>query len=347
MNSVALQLISLYISKQITFLFQVTVFTITTLASALPPSLPTLTPEATQEQQPKDSYAEAGELAQSSNTQPALSTYLPLIQKYLPGVSLTIDPSPSPSSPIAYTAVHYQQLPKVQAPAVPFYSSLPSTVLTVPHIIKAQPVNNYYEVPVPSQELQVPGDGQWNPLNDPMYMYDAEEHDDDIPTNLYPKKYNHDLHATVKPYAIIKDELNQYVSEAKQRQKDAEKNRERLAKLENLKLIQEEKEKVQKAKKNKKSKSKKTKKDAYERLLDRAEPQAAASGFLTGYDFEGYSYNAPAAVEEEFSDEVSSAEEKEKNPPALGPGPKERTEFQMHGHDGPHSYKWGFDHGEG
>lgn len=326
-----------------------TVITITTLASALPSTLPTIKPsEQPQEAQTKDSYAEAGELAQSSNTNPALSTYLPLIQKYLPGVSLTLDPnpSPSPSSPIAYTAVHYQQLPKVQAPAVPFYSPLPSTVLTVPHIIKTQPVNNYYQVPVPSQELQVPGDNKWNPHNEQMYMYDTEGHsDDDIPTGLYPKKYNQDLHATVKPYAIIKDELNQYVSEAKQRQKDAEKNRERLAKLENQKLIQGEK--VLKHKKNKKGKSKLTKKDIYERLLDKAEPQAAASGFLTGYDFEGYSYNAPAAVEEEFSDEVTSAEEKEKPPPALGPGPKERTEFQMHGHDGPHSYKWGFDHGEG
>lgn len=27
--------------------------------------------------------------------------------------------------------------------------------------------------------------------------------------------------------------------------------------------------------------------------------------------------------------------------------PKERLEFQLHGHDGPNSYKWGFDHGEG
>lgn len=329
-----------------------TVLTVTALTHAVPPTLPTLTPseQPSDEQPTKDTYAEAGELAASSNTNPALSSYLPLIQKYLPGVSLQLEPSPSPSAPIAYRAVHYQQLPRAQPPAVPFYNPLPSTVLTVPHT-RPQPANNYYEVPVPSQELQVPGDAQWNPQNDPMYMYDSAEglHQvrTDIPTNLYPKKYNSDVHSTAKPYAVFKDDLNQYVAEAKQRQKEAEKNRERLAKLENLKLIKEEK--VQKIKKGKKSKSKKSKKDSYVPLLDKVEPQAAASGFLTGYDFEGYSYNAPAApvLEEEFSDEVTSAEEKEKNPPALGPGPKDRTEFQMHGHDGPHSYKWGFDHGEG
>lgn len=52
---------------------------------------------------------------------------------------------------------------------------------------------------MPAEELQVPSLEKWNPNNDPNLYYPI-----DIPTNLYPKKYNKDLTKKNKP--ILTDE---------------------------------------------------------------------------------------------------------------------------------------------
>lgn len=74
----------------------------------------------------------------------------------------------------------------------------------------------------------------------------------------------------------------------------------------------------------------------------KSEPQTAATGYQGGFDSDGVEHHSSG-----FSDGLNAQLNA-----ALGSGhhhhhPKERLEFQMHGHDGPHSYKWGFDHGEG
>lgn len=68
------------------------------------------------------------------------------------------------------------------------------------------------------------------------------------------------------------------------------------------------------------------------------EPQAAESGFVAGYGDEPQLAGFTQGINEELKAALHGSDHH---------SPKERLDFQMHGHDGPDSYKWGFDHGEG
>lgn len=268
-----------------------------------------------------------------------ISSYLPLIQKYVPGASLTLPstaatpPAAAPAVP-SYAALTQQQLPKLQAPAA-FYNPQPSTVLTPPQQYSV-PNSNFYDVPVPSQELQVPSQMQWNPDNDPRFYYNPSPAPvkEELPTNLHPKKFDKQIHATAKPYVKAKDSgsyqnANQYDS---YKQKKIEKTKQNLAKHENQKRVKAEKaNKVQKAKV----------KNEQVHPAPKNEPNTAETGYLSGYDSNGHDHHS-SGFTEGLNSELKAA---------LHDGghhsPKERLEFQMHGHDGPDSYKWGFDHGEG
>lgn len=255
-----------------------------------------------------------------------ISSYLPLIQKYVPGASLALPPGTEPSAII----LTQQQLPKAQAPA-PFYSPQPSTVLKPPQGYSV-PNNNYYNVPVPSQELQVPSQVAWNPDNDPRYYYNSPSNPvrEDTPTNLHPKKYDKQLHATAKPYVKAKDAGAYSNQQDGYKLKTIEKTKQNLAKHENQKRVKAEK--VQKQKVKSKSELQAGSKN---------EPQAAASGYYSGYDHEGYGQQRSPGFSEGLNSQLRAALQNNRHQP------KERLEFQLHGHDGPNSYKWGFDHGEG
>lgn len=347
-----------------------------------------------------------------------LSQYLPLIQKYVPGASLflptTTTTTPAPSSPAAPPiSLTQQQLPKLET-AQSFYSDQPSTVLKPPQGYNAAPNTKYYDVPVPSQELQAPSQLQWNPENDPRFYFNNPSIPGEIPTSLHPKKYDKQLHATAKPYA------------KNSKRRKSEKARQNLVVPDNQKRVKAEKVQQKKSIRNK----------ANDQQLHPAlknEPQTAESGYLPGFDthsgyvgpYETHSgyhdahagYHHPTGYADGgathanyghhsgYSDGGSTAHAAgygSHHPTSAGyssagpthagyghhanagysdggathPGydhhpsgftdggsdlraavnseghhphhpPKERLEFQLHGHDGPNSYKWGFDHGEG
>lgn len=336
-----------------------------------------------------------------------LSSYLPLIQKYVPGASLSL-PSTTPTTtttttpPASTIATSYssisqqQQLPKAETPE-PFYKAQPSSILKPPQAYSSSNTK-YYEVPVPSQELQVPNQLPWNPNDDPRFYFDNPQipNQDEIPTSLHPKKYDKYLHTTPKPYAKggnKKKKSKQSLINQK-RVKIAEKVQKQLIKSKNDELL-------------------------HHTLKN--EPQTAESGYLPGFDTHagyhgdthssnygqydthsgyghhptgysdngptshtGYSHHPPSGTGSTYadggvthsgyanhhtsgySDGGSTHAGYGHHPPSgFTDGgsdlraavnaeghhhhhpPKERLEFQLHGHDGPNSYKWGFDHGEG
>lgn len=304
------------------------IFTITTVAAGQYQNYPTTKPikSLSNQQQPPNPYLHQQSFALAPGD---ISAYLPLIQKYVPGASLTPPELQNPSA-TSYLPQN-QQLPKLEAPAQPFYSPLPSTALRAPQTFAA-PTNNYYEVPVPSQELQVPTQFQWNPDNDPRFYFDSPSVvpvKEEVPTNLYPKKYDKEIHATAKPYLKVKEDSlpannGQYDSYS---QKKLNKPKQNLRKQEKPKRPQSEK--VQKQKKIKPS-------SGNSQSLVKNEPQTAETGYLSGFDSDGGDHHSS-----HFNSDLKAALHSEHH------SPKERLEFQMHGHDGPDSYKWGFDHGEG
>lgn len=184
-----------------------------------------------------------------------IATYLPLIRKYVPGASLFL-PAAVSTTAAPTTPPQQQELPKVDAPA-PFYNQEPSTVLTPPQSYGAPSNTKYYQVPVPSQDLQAPGQLPWNPDNDPRYYFDNKH---ETPTDLYPKKYDKELHATVKPY--IKGSKSQV---RKKKQKKTEKV---VQKKSTTNKVQNSEQQLHPGLKN--------------------EPQTAESGYLPGFDQAGY-----------------------------------------------------------
>lgn len=144
-------------------------------------------------------YQQPRTFASLSASAPAIDSYLPLIQKYVPGASLTLNPAqntPSPYLPLSsnqkntpssylplnpsqntqssYLPLTQQQLPSLEGPTVPFYSPEPSTDLRPPSA-NAQATGGFFQVPAPSQDLQVPSQMRWNPENDPNFFYNNEE----------------------------------------------------------------------------------------------------------------------------------------------------------------------------
>lgn len=179
------------------------------------------------------------------------------------------------------------------------------------------PSQDYLEPPysVPSRELQAPSVEAWNPNNDPKYYYElpALLTKQDTPTNIYPKKFSKELYEKQKPLSskpkqeIVLIPISEEEVEAKE--KNVGKVLLNLAKIQNQKKLQSEK--VQSSKP----------------IINDQEPQT--SDFSNGFDSQG-------------TNGFSSA-----NTHLAPPAPHTRQEFQMHGFDGPHSYKWGYDTGKG
>lgn len=225
------------------------------------------------------------------------------------------------------------RLPKIEPNPVQFNAppSNPSsfsgpelmTYLTAP---QEDQEHNYYEVPMPAQELVAPIETAWNPSNDPAMYFDVPGMvvQQDLPTREFPKKFVEELHSKKKPYSSKpKQELvveliddNEYNS----RQKDIQKTFQKLAKKENQKNIK--KFKVLKPKK----------KIVKEPVV--AEPEAAGSGFSDQTPVQTFERGLDVQI-----------------PASLGipmhPAGGERLVFHVVGHDGPHSYKWGYDTGKG
>lgn len=187
------------------------------------------------------------------------------------------------------------QPPRADAPR-PFFIVEPSEELKPP-TREAVPFNfdpSSYP-PVPADELQLPSEEKWNPNNDPNLYFPT-----DIPTKLYPKKYNKDIgKVSLKSKPNLSDE------ELAEKQKFVEKVLLSLEKQQNKKRL--EKERLEQ--------------DQEESRREVSEPLASESGFV--------GFSSPNALVHGLSHDGN------------------RMEFQVHGHDGPKTYKWGFDTGKG
>lgn len=215
------------------------------------------------------------------------------------------------------------RLPKLEENPLPFNSPEPITYLKAPQETQEP---NYYQVPIPAQDLVAPTETEWNPSNDPTLYYDvpAIVVQQDLPTREFPKKFVEELHNKRKPYSTRpKQELIVELIDEKEydtRQKDIQKTFQKLAKKENQKDIKQFK--VLKP-------NKKIVKD-----LPLKEPVAAGSGFSDQVHTQTFEQGLDAQI-----------------PASLGipmhPSGGERLVFHVVGHDGPHSYKWGYDTGKG
>ncbi|RZB62203.1 uncharacterized protein BDFB_002595, partial [Asbolus verrucosus] len=215
------------------------------------------------------------------------------------------------------------QLPKSNSAQVPFYAPDLNTALKAPQY-NSEP--NYYQVPVPSQDLVAPAEKVWNPNNDPKFFYEvpASITQQNIPTNFYPKKFNKELHIKSKPFSskpkqeIVLRPIDEKEFAAKQ--KNFNKVFDKLAKKENQKDLQVETFLAQ------------PKVEGFAEKFG-VEPKAQQGGF-TG----GISADLTASLDISSPHTHSSSSSAPHG---------ERHEFHMAGHDGPHSYKWGFDTGKG
>ncbi|XP_018570316.1 uncharacterized protein LOC108910243 [Anoplophora glabripennis] len=142
------------------------------------------------------------------------------------------------------------ELPKIEINPVPFYAPEPITYLKPP---SENQEPNFYQVPIPAQDLVAPVETEWNPSNDPSLYYEvpAAITNQELPTNSYPKKYNQEIHSKTKPYSskpkqeIVLEPIDEKEYEAKQ--KELQKSFQQLAKKENQKQIEIEVEKEQQA----------------------------------------------------------------------------------------------------
>lgn len=223
------------------------------------------------------------------------------------------------------------ELPRFESAAVPFYSPEPSTDLRAPSFSdNSQP--NYYQVPIPAQELVAPIETAWNPNNDPKFYYEVPAilSKQELPTNSFPKKYNKQIHSKEKPFSSKpKQEIALepiYEQAYIRKQKELHKLMDKLAKEENRKqLIQQQAEKVQN------------------------EPLGAATGFTSGFDSEGLLHHQSSS-NNGFNRGLSADITATLGIPTAAHASnsnQERLVFHMVGHDGPHSYKWGYDTGKG
>lgn len=196
------------------------------------------------------------------------------------------------------------QPPRPDAPR-PFYVEEPSEDLKAP--TKDAVIFNYDPAaypPVPSEDLQLPSEEKWNPNNDPNLYYPTE-----IPTKLYPKKYNKDSEKLgLKTKTPLTDE------ELAEKKRLVDKVLLSLAKQENKKRIQQERLEKERLEQDQEESY-----DSYKKVND---TQGSASHFV------GLSaYSAP--IHKGLSRDG------------------DRMEFQVHGHEGPKTYKWGYDTGKG
>lgn len=224
------------------------------------------------------------------------------------------------------------ELPKEEPSNVPFYNPEPSSYLKAPeeYII---PVDNYHEYPVPAQDLQVPPVGQWNPNNDPNLYFEVVSSKSEEPTDLYPKKYNKEVHDKIKPVAgKPKEEITLVPISEKEfinKQNQLDKTLYNLAKKSNQKLIQAEK--VDKSQLKSLSKT------------NLKEPLAEASGF----SIDGIINHRPSPPTHFTNNDLVTSPLTVSLGYSSPSNSGERIIYQMHGHNGPHSYKWGYDTGKG
>ncbi|KAF2905926.1 hypothetical protein ILUMI_00255 [Ignelater luminosus] len=162
---------------------------------------------------------------------------------------LTILQSPDVSNGASSLPVNLE-LPREEPAEIPFYTPEPGTlaILKAPLPYYPSPSAEYNsDYPVPSQELQAPAAEPWNPDNDPKFYYELPPivSKQEIPTNLYPKKYNKDVYEKQKPlYGRPKQEINLIPISEKDyanKQKNINKVLLNLAKVQNQKLVESEK----------------------------------------------------------------------------------------------------------
>ncbi|KAJ8930711.1 hypothetical protein NQ314_016476, partial [Rhamnusium bicolor] len=205
------------------------------------------------------------------------------------------------------------QLPREEQSPIPFYSPEPIAYLKAP---QENQEPNYYNVQLPAQELVAPVETVWNPNNDPTLYYE----------------FNKDIHSKDKPFSakpkqeIVLEPIDEKQYESKQ--KDLHKVFEKLAKKENQKQVQLEKVKN-------------------ETKSDDIEQQPAGTEVENEIDSEGVdetdtpSEDYNQGLDKKITDSLGITSS---NAPTSG---GDRIDFHMVGHDGPHSYKWGFDTGKG
>lgn len=250
----------------------------------------------------------------------------------------TTIPSASPTEIDSYLVYQTHlplnfQLPKQEQSDQPFYAPEPVTYLVAPQEIQEP---DYYRVPIPAQDLVAPTDTEWNPKRDPSFYYEvpAVLTRQELPTKEYPKKFNEAIHAKPKPHSVkpkeevVLEPINEKQYEEKQ--KDLEKTFLKFTKKQNQKEVQAVK--VPSAPKS----SIKTKVPTKPTIDTKPVNDAVASG-------SGYVDQAPApSYDQGLSGDITAS---------LGiphsPHAGERLVFHVVGHDGPHSYKWGFDTGKG
>lgn len=212
-----------------------------------------------------------------------------------------------------------------------------ATVLKAPQY---SPDATYYESPLPSEKLVAPVETKWNPDDDPKFYYQVPAllTQQDLPTRSYPKKFNKDVHVKSKPFSSRpKQEIILRPIDAKEytnRQNTLSKVLDKLAKEDNQKNI------------NKVAKLIKKPKMVPSKITAAAvkEPQPAESGFGHSFNSEGDSFHGGDGDVGLSADITASLGI---TSPHSSSSSSERVNFHMVGHDGPHSYKWGYDTGKG
>ncbi|XP_057664405.1 uncharacterized protein LOC130898859 [Diorhabda carinulata] len=257
------------------------------------------------------------------------------------------------------------ELPKQDAKQTQFYVPEPVNVLKAPQESQEP---NYYQVPIPSEELVAPIDTEWNPNGDPMYYYQvpAVISRQELPTKEFPKKYNEDIHDKKKPYSskpkleVIFEPISAKEYEDKQIQ--LTKNFDQLAKKENQKLI-----KVVPYPKIIAPRTKMQTTDSTPKYTDSIIKPAL---IVPHHTYQSTPTTTTTSSVNEPSDSITVPSDHVERSTAEfntglsgqlinslgipssastheGASPGERLEFHISGHDGPLSYKWGYDTGKG
>ncbi|KAL3283542.1 hypothetical protein HHI36_006681 [Cryptolaemus montrouzieri] len=224
-----------------------------------------------------------------------------------------------------YNPSTVQHLPNVESPSIPFNLPEPSTDLKPPQYYENPPVS-FLEVPVPSLDLKAPSEASWNPQNNPIFYYElpASLTKLDTPTYQFPKKYNKDVHSKEKSFSSQpKVEIELIPIEEKDlfyKRNELDKKFNNLAKLQNQKELENLK--------------------AFSNHKD--EPTVAATGYTNNNDYDdGISQASEYGTQGLSADIISSMGIPHHD------STKDRLTFHVVGHDGPHTYKWGYDTGKG
>ncbi|XP_050306988.1 uncharacterized protein LOC126743807 [Anthonomus grandis grandis] len=256
------------------------------------------------------------------------------------------------------------QLPKETPPASPFYPPQPAPYLTAPQYdSNEQP--NLYRVPVPSEYLTAPTEDEWNPNNDPELFYyelPASITKNTIPTNLYPKKYNKEVHSKGKPLSAVPkkeielEPINE--SELSQKQKDLYKTIDNISKKQNQRLVEQEKQVPKSLLKNHKGvlHNQHTKPTIKTKtIVPPLRPTTTIKPILHGHYLDSTDDSRLPSTFGKNSLDDNNKPNKGRVSDSMGiPSSygvenkgKDRLMFHMAGQDGPMSYKWGYDTGKG